>query len=106
MDRKRARYRNDSTPANDLLQSCETRGCHRRRYAQPRNVPVADDARSMRSARSVESERLHDVQGEQKPKKRTARKRSQKTVQEDDAAVSPGGQKDDSTPKKKKRKIT
>ena len=106
MDRKRARYRNDSTPVNDLLQSCEARGCHRRQYGQTRTrVPIADDARSTRSARSAGSEHPRDGQGEQKPKKRP-RKRTQKMVQEEDAADTAEGKNDDSTPKRKKRKAT
>lgn len=106
MDRKRARYRNDSTLANDLLQSCEARGCHRKQYSEARTrVPIADDARSTRSARSAESEHKHDAQVGQKVAKRTVRKRTQKTVQQEDAVSSPRDQHDDLSPKKKKRKV-
>ncbi|KAF8513864.1 hypothetical protein JB92DRAFT_197766 [Gautieria morchelliformis] len=104
MDRKRARYRNDSTVANDLLESCETRGCHRKQYAQARTrVPIADDARSTRSARSVESGRTHNT--EQKPRKRTARKRSQKAVHDEDGGDNPEGQDDGPTRRRRNARL-
>lgn len=97
MDRKRARYRNDSTLAHDRLQSCEVQGCHRKRNHA--RIPIADDTRSTRSARS-ESDHTH-AQAEHKPKKRAARKRSQKTLQEE------GNQTpDELVPKKKRLKVT
>lgn len=107
MDRKRARYRNDSTPANDLLESCEARGCHRKQHARTRTrVPIADDARSTRSARSAESEHARDSPGKAKPQRRPTRKRSQMTAQQEVGSPVPGGQNDDPAPKKKKRKVT
>ncbi|KAF8589657.1 hypothetical protein K439DRAFT_326884 [Ramaria rubella] len=101
MDRKRARYRNDSTPTNDLLQPCEARGCHRKEMARmKRRAPISEDARSTRSARSES-----DAQ-EQKPKKRVSRKRSQKALQDDEHEEEPGKGEQESSPKKKKRKVT
>lgn len=110
MDRKRARYRNDSTIANDLLQSCEARGCHRKRMRT--QIPISDDARSTRSVRSEPEHtqagraRMNaDADGEKKPKKRAPRKRIQKPVSPEEVEGEGQQDQEDPVPKKKRRKV-
>jgi len=91
MDPKRARYRNDSTPANDLLESCESRGCFRKQIPiahSPCSVP--EDARSTRSTRS-----------EPEAKKRARRKRC---IENDEDADRKSIKDEQPSPKKKRRK--
>ncbi|KIJ57222.1 hypothetical protein M422DRAFT_238816 [Sphaerobolus stellatus SS14] len=101
VDPKRARYRNDSTPTNDLLQSCERRGCHRKREAaRPRSVRnvIPDDARSVRSTRSTETNSA--------PKKRGRKRKNPGTVRRADTEKEKAKDGDDFTVKKKKLELT